>query len=193
MVESASLSHPAKYRCIHVGYTNLGYDCFLGDDRIQIVTQEKDLGVIVQNDMSPGAHIEEIVKNVNRNLGTIRRAYTFKSQHNIIIMVRPLLDYASTVWLPHLIKDNVKLEKVQQRATRMIGNIRKLPCEQRLRRCKLMSLESRRKKYDLLETFKIMKAVTDIDYRKLFVLHNGPSGRGPTMDPAVEDTQWTQR
>ena len=71
----------------------------------------------------------------------------------------------------------------------MIGNIRKLPYVERLRRCKLMSLKSRRRRYDLLETFNIMKGITDIDHRKLFVLHNGPSGRGHKMDPAVEDTQ----
>ena len=60
----------------------------------------------------------------------------------------------------------------------MIGNIRKLLYEQRLGRCKLMSLESRRRRYDLLETLKIMKGITDMDYRKLFVLHNEPNGRG---------------
>ena len=52
-----------------------------------------------------------------------------------------------------------------------------------------MQIDVSRKPYDLLETFKIMKGITDIDYRKLFALHNGPSSRGHTMDPAVEDTQ----
>ena len=70
----------------------------------------------------------------------------------------------------------VKLEKVQRRATR-IGNIYNLPYEQRLRRCKSICLESRRR-YDLLETFKIMMGITDIDYRTLRVY---------TMDLAVED------
>ena len=28
-------------------------------------------------------------------------------------LVRPLLDYASAVWLPHLVRNKVKLEKVQ--------------------------------------------------------------------------------
>ena len=95
------LFHPAKCKCMHVGYNNLGYDYFLGDDRIQTVTQEKDLGVIVQNDPNPSAHIGEIVNKANRNLGIIRRTYTFKSQHNIMnlykTLVRPLLDYASAV------------------------------------------------------------------------------------------------
>ena len=93
-------------------------------------------------------------------------------------LVRSLLDYASAVWSPYLVKDKVKLEKVQQRATQMVGNIRKLPYVQRLRRCKLVFLESRRRRYDLLETFKIMKGITDIDCRKIFVLRNGPSGGG---------------
>ena len=78
------LFHPAKCKCLHVGYNNLGCDYFLGDNRIQTVTQEKDLGVTVQYDLSPGAHIGEIVKKANRNLGMIRRACAFKSQHNIM-------------------------------------------------------------------------------------------------------------
>ena len=78
------LFHPAKCKCMHVGYNNLGCDYFLGDDIIQTVKQGKDLGVIVQNDLSPSTHIGELVKTANRNLGMIRRAYTFKSKHNIM-------------------------------------------------------------------------------------------------------------
>ena len=51
------LFHLAKCKCMHVEYNNLCYDNFLGDDRILTVTQEKDLGVIVQNYLSPSAHI----------------------------------------------------------------------------------------------------------------------------------------
>ena len=94
------LFHPAKCKCMHVEYNYLGYDYFLGDDTIQTVTQEKDLGVIVQYDLSPSAHIGEIVKKANRNLGMIRRAYTFKSQHNTMnvykTLVRTLLDSGET-------------------------------------------------------------------------------------------------
>ena len=35
-------------------------------------------------------------------------------------MVCPILEYCSTVWDPHLLKDNNKLEKVQRRAARWI-------------------------------------------------------------------------
>jgi hypothetical protein len=179
------LFHPDKCKCMHIGYNNLAYDYYLGDTLIKSVADEKDLGVVIQNNLSPSKHISEIVKKANRKLGTIRRTYTFKSKKNIMslykTLVRPTLDFASSAWSPHQLKDINKLEKVQKRATRMIGNLRKKPYQQRLRECHLMTLENRRRRYDLLETFKIMKRISDVDYKKLFVLRNGPSIRGHSM------------
>ena len=47
----------------------------------------------------------------------------------------------------------------------MISEIRN---EERLREYKLMSLESRRRRYDLIEAFKIMKDIYKVDKEKLF-------------------------
>ncbi len=48
-------------------------------------------------------------------------------------LVRPHLEYASTVWAPYYKKDKVALENVQRRATRMVGNLRNLPYHARLK------------------------------------------------------------
>ena len=50
----------------------------------------------------------------------------------------------------------------------MISEIRNLPYTERLKKCKLMSLESRRRRYDLIETFKIMKDIYKTDKNKMF-------------------------
>jgi len=46
-------------------------------------------------------------------------------------MVRPHLEYCSTVWSPHYVKDKQMLEKVQHRFTRMFTHLKKLPYEVR--------------------------------------------------------------
>ena len=47
-------------------------------------------------------------------------------------MVRPHLEYCSTVCSPHYVKDKQMLKKVQHRFTRMFPHLKKLPYEVRL-------------------------------------------------------------
>ena len=37
-------------------------------------------------------------------------------------MIRPIIEYASTIWTPHLQKDILKLESVQRRSARFVLN-----------------------------------------------------------------------
>ena len=53
-------------------------------------------------------------------------------------------------------KDKEVLEKVQRRATRMIRGFGALTYEERLERCGLTTLDKRRCRGDLIETYKIM-------------------------------------
>ena len=39
-----------------------------------------------------------------------------------LTLVRPILEYASPVWDPHLIKDSEQIEKVQQTAARLVSS-----------------------------------------------------------------------
>ena len=50
----------------------------------------------------------------------------------------------------------------------MIRKLRNLPYEERLRRCNLTSLETRRRRYDLIETFKMMKNIYKVNPEKMF-------------------------
>ena len=73
-------------------------------------------------------------------------------------------------WSPSHRKDIDRLEKVQARATKLIPSIRHMSYERRLERLNLYSLEKRRIRGQLIETFKILKGIENIDYKKLFNL-----------------------
>ena len=74
-------------------------------------------------------------------------------------MVRPILEYGHCVWKPDEEKQKglcAKLENVQKKATKLLGEIKNLPYQERLRKLKLPSLEHRRKRGDAIEVYKYL-------------------------------------
>ena len=71
-------------------------------------------------------HTDLIATKGHRAVGFLRRNFSSCSSkakaNTYITMVRPVLEYASSVWDPHLIKDSQKLEKVQRSASRYVFN-----------------------------------------------------------------------
>ena len=84
----------------------------------------KYLGVTITSDLKWNSHIRNVCSKANRTLGFLRRNLfscpkdvkeaAYKS------MVRPILEYGSTVWDPHYNGLNDELENVQKRAARFV-------------------------------------------------------------------------
>ena len=82
-------------------------------------------------------------------------------------------------WSPFLAKDKLVLEKVQRRATKLVCGMKNKSYEERLRVLGLITLETRRLRGDLIETYKIPHGKEDIDHCQLFELvSNGHKLRG---------------
>jgi len=73
------------------------------------------------------------------------------------------------VWAPYFKKDIDILEKVQRRATKLVRCTKNLSYEQRLEYLGIYSLSRRRQRGDLIETYKILRNIEDIDCRKFFI------------------------
>ena len=68
-------------------------------------------------------------------------------------------------------RDIQALEKVQRRATKLIPDLAHLPYESRCRSLGLQTLEERRVRGDMIETFKILQGYDDIPLTKFFHLN----------------------
>ena len=68
-----------------------------------------------------------------------------------------------TTWRPYRKKDTDKVQRIQQRATKIIPELRDLSYENHLLECGLTSLETRRLRGDQIEEFKIVNGYEDID------------------------------
>ena len=85
------------------------------------IEPKSKLGTTNSHDLSWTLHVVEVVNKANKVLCLIKR--TIGSVNKEIFstlykaLVRPILEYASPVWCPYLVKNNVLLEKVQRRAS----------------------------------------------------------------------------
>ena len=77
------------------------------------------------------------------------------------MIVRPILEYNSPVWCPHMIKDVTVIERVQKYFTKNLRGLKCLSYKQRLNILKQPSLQSRRIRSDLIYLYKILNGFVD--------------------------------
>ena len=80
-------------------------------------------------------------------------------------------------WCPYLKKDIEELEKVQHRVTKLVPGLYDWSYEARCKELRLPTLQQRRLRGDLIETYKILNGHEGSDYRKFFKLRES-STRG---------------
>ena len=83
-------------------------------------------------------------------------------------MLRSHMDYGNLVYYPITKKNKQILENAQRRATRLVPELKGLSYVERLKKLNLSTLEYRRNRFDLIQTFKILKNVDDIDANVFF-------------------------
>ena len=157
-------NHSTKY---HIEQDNQTYD-------LDSVDEEKDLGVITTHDLKFSKQCNEAAKKAMRVLGLVKRYFrnldiaTFRLLYKSFIRLH--LEYSVQAWSPCLRSDIDCLEKVQRRATKLVQGFQNMCYEERLRRLDLTTLEKRRIRGDLIETFKIVTNRENIDSRQFFTV-----------------------
>ena len=174
-----------KCKVMHLGKNNPNYGYTMQGSTLGTTTQEKDLGVIVDNMLKPSAQCAAAAKRANRMLGMIRKGMENKTKDIIMplyrSMVRPHLEYCVQFWSPYLKKDIALLEKVQRRATKMVKGMEGYSYEERLKRLGLFNLEKRRLRGDMIEVYKLMNGVERVNVDRLFTLSEYRKTRGHAM------------
>ena len=93
---------------------------------LETVEESKYLGVTISDNLTWTRHTENVTGKGNKTLGFLRRNFkdctTQVKAATYTTMVRPTLEYATTVWDPYLQKDIKAVEQVQRRAARYVLN-----------------------------------------------------------------------
>ena len=92
------------------------------DTKLEQCHTHKYLGVLISDDYKWSEHIDRVAKKANHSLGFVQRNTHGCSRHfkegAYKSLVRPHLEYCSSVWDPHTQTDIAKLERVQRRGAR---------------------------------------------------------------------------
>jgi len=128
--------------------------------KLQETTKERDLGILVNQDLKPAEQCRVAASKAMSVIGMVGRHFKRLSKKDFLLLyksyIRPKVEYCIQAWSPYRIKDIKCLENVQRRATKMVEGIGKLGYDERLRKLGLTTLETRRKRGDMIEIFKLM-------------------------------------
>ena len=126
----------------------------------------KNLDVIFSDTLVFRERINNICKKSNALFAMIFRSFDSRNAYFLIslfnIYVRPQLEYASSVWSPHLKMGIAKLERVQRMYTKRIPALRHLCYVEHMAYVGTRSLEHRRLYFDLLDLYKIVHGLLDV-------------------------------
>ena len=159
--------HPEKCKKLHVGKPGVCPDHtykLMGID-LHSCDVEKDIGVLIDGELSFDKHVSTKVNKANATFGVIRRNFQFLDHKTFIplykALVRTHLDYASSVYSPYKMKHIDTIESVQRRATKQLPGMKDLTYPERLRLLKLPTMSYRRVRGDMIEMFKITHGIYD--------------------------------
>ena len=106
-------------------------------------TEEKDLGIIFQDNLKFDKQILGSVGKANKILGLIKRSFVHMDCDLLMklykALVRQIVDYGNVIWCPYTKKNKKLIETIQRRATRMIPELKGLSYTDRLQHLKLFS------------------------------------------------------
>ena len=184
--------HPQKTVVMHFGHNNPHHQYSLSGMPILSAECARDLGVKININCTPTDNVVEVTKKANSVLAQLRRTTVSRSQVMVTSLyktyVRPIVESSIQAWNPWLRHDVDCIEKIQRRATKLVSGIGSRPYEERMQVCGLTSLEDRRVRGDLIQCFKIMNNLTDIEKSKFFTFtkdRHGKNTRGAAEDLLV--------
>jgi len=101
-------------------------------------------------------------KFVTRDMNVLRKAF--------ITYIRPMLQYASSIWSPTQVDLIDRIESVQRQFTKRIAVLQELSYSERLTALNLKSLEYRRLCLDLYLLYKIIFGTFDVNLNSILSL-----------------------
>ena len=140
---------------------------------LEKVNSTKYLGVTIQSDLKWDKHINSMTAKANQSLAFLKRNLKLTSskikEHAYKALVRPKLEYCTTIWDPHTKNQNIQIEKVQRRAARFVSNRyhNTSSVTEMMKDLNWVPLEVRRLRFRLLFFYKVVNFLVAVPTQNL--------------------------
>ena len=162
-----------KCKIMHVGNRNPNYEYFMHGEKLAVVEEERDIGVLIHRCLKPSKQCKKAAATAGAVLNTITRNFHYRDRNVFLRLykqyVRPHLEFASQAWSPWLSSDINIIEKVQEKALGMVSGLKNKEYSERCREVGLDSLQTRRERHNILQVFKIMHGIDKVAPEALFI------------------------
>ena len=161
-----------KCKVMHFGSRNPKHQYTMGGQVLEVTEEERDIGVMVTNNLKPSAQCSKAARTAKAVLGQISRAFHYRDRHIFMRLytqyVRPHLEFSTQAWAPWMEGDKQVLEKVQRKAVGMVSGLSGREYEDRLAELGLQTLEERRHQADMCLMHKIMHSEGGLNHEVWF-------------------------
>ena len=138
---------------MRIGNSPLPLQYTMNGAQLKQIKEEKDIGVMVQDNLKPSRQCSEAARRATGVLSQISRSFHYRDRKTFVQLykqyVRPHLEFAVPAWSPWTASDKAVIEKVQERAVRMVSGLKGTTYQERLQELSMPSLELRRTHYDM--------------------------------------------
>ena len=179
-----------KCHIMHLGRENKKYKYTMGGQDLGTSEFEKDIGVLIKDNLKPSLQCAKAAKTANAVLGQISRAVSYRDKVTFLKLfrtyVRPHLEYCVAAWCPWTQGDKDILENVQRRAIGMVTNFKGRTYEEKLAEAGMITLEARRKRGDLIQAYRTLHGVDDVEAGNWFEMVQ------PRPGASADNPGWTR-
>ena len=182
-----------KCKVIHYGKKNPEHSYHMGNAPLSVDDTEKDVGVTFDSSLMFRQHIKQMIAKANSRVGMIKRSFSRLNKQGFKLLykslVRPILEYCSCIWNPIYKSDQLDIEKVQRRATKICSGLKDKSYPERLIELNLTTLAYRRQRADIIQVFRIMKQFDKIPFEQFFTFNESNTrGNGRKLIKPRGDT-----
>jgi hypothetical protein len=168
-----------KCKILHLGKNNPKYEYFMNGTKLSVVEEEKDVGVVIHKSLKPARQCERAAATATGVLMQLAKCFHYRDRNIFVRLyqqyVRPHLEFSTPVWSPRLISDIQMLEKVQERAVKMVSGLAGRDYEEKCKEIGLETLKERREIQDMAQVYKLVHGIDKVSRTQLFEFV--PAGR----------------
>ena len=187
----------SKFNTLHIGSHPPSTKFYFSNTPIAHTCQIRDLGVLFDQNFKFSNHIYDIITRSKQRSCLIFKSFLSRNTPNLILAyktyVRPLAEYASSIWSPSLINLINDIESIQRNFTKRLPFYQDLPYSERLHKSGLQSLEHRRLIADLILCYNIINGNSAINFDEIFKYSKNKTSRGHPFKLEIPFSRTNQR